>query len=185
MKQKLISLVRKKLPDGILAWNESSRIIGFNFSANNAGVDRCLDFIVKNFFKTIRLRDLAVISGMSRRRIYLAFRKSVGMGPGVVLRYVRIEYAKRLLAENDLTLRQVAQLSGYHSENTFCVAFQREVKISPKVFQKQQLMETYRDPRPNEIERMIPSPMIPWVFRGNMPARLLESKNRSDIMNII
>jgi AraC-like DNA-binding protein len=47
---------------------------------------------------------------------------------------VRIERAKRLLAESTHKLEVLAGQCGYQSANTFCVAFKQATGMSPKQF---------------------------------------------------
>jgi len=56
----------------------------------------------------------------------------------------RIEFAKQLLVDHDLTLKEIARLCGYRSECTFCVAFQRKMKVSPKKYQRQVWLDERR-----------------------------------------
>jgi len=108
-------------------------------------VRRSIRFIAQNFCRPIQVADMASASGMSRRGFLKAFRKHVGLNPGKILRHARIEYAKRLLTEHDLPLRSIAGECGYRSQNTFCVAFQRTTGMSPKQFQRQTWLDTWRN----------------------------------------
>jgi len=134
---KLKSRAAAKMPALILAGGQPPKFTGSASAANHPDVDRCLGFMAQNFHEPIQLKDVVKISGMSRRGFHKAFNRCLGMNPGAMLRHVRIEHAKRLLVEDDLMLRQIAKLCGYRSENTFCVAFQRAVGLSPKRFQRQ------------------------------------------------
>ncbi len=100
------------------------------------GIHRSLDYIFRYFRDPITPSDLARLCGMSRRGFYMAFQKKVGASPGAILRGCRIEYAKQLLIEDDLLLTQIAGQCGFRSVNSFCVAFQRAVKMSPKRYQR-------------------------------------------------
>ena len=57
-----------------------------------------------------------------------------GGPPGQELQRVRIERAKRLLAESSNKLEVLAGQCGYQSANTFCVAFKQATGMSPKQF---------------------------------------------------
>jgi AraC-like DNA-binding protein len=143
MKLKLGS--RKNGLGGIPVWKRPSKIAGLDIATKHADIERSLDFMTQNFCEPIQLRDMVKVSGMSRRGFCKAFNRKVGANPGAVLRHIRIEYAKRLLVECDLSLRQIAQQCGFRSENTFCVAFQRAVGMPPKKFQRQYWLAICRD----------------------------------------
>jgi transcriptional regulator GlxA family with amidase domain len=71
---------------------------------------------------------------MSRRGLHKAFLENVGRTPGQELQRVRIEHAKRLLAESDHKMEVLASMCGYQSANSFCVAFKQATTLSPKQF---------------------------------------------------
>lgn len=102
-----------------------------------------------NCSSPIKLKDLEKVAGLSRRGFQKAFRKHAGSSPGQVLRHLRIENAKRLLTESDVKLEIVASHCGYRSANTFCIAFRQVVGVSPKKFQRQAWLSTYRRRQPN------------------------------------
>jgi len=111
---------------------------------SHAGVMRSIEYINQNFPDPLQSSELATASGMSPRGFIKAFYKHVGETPGAMLRRLRIDYAKRLLTEEDLPLKAVARKVGFVSENTFCVAFQRATGLSPKKFQRQIWLENFR-----------------------------------------
>jgi AraC family transcriptional regulator len=127
-------------------------ITGAGNSTDHAGVARCLDFMAKHFCEPMQLRDLVKISGMSLRGLSKAFKRGVGIGPGAVLRCLRIEHAKRLLIRHDLTLTQIAPMCGFRSDNTLCIAFQRIVGTSPKRFQRQYWLNVCRNQQYCEVQ---------------------------------
>jgi AraC-like DNA-binding protein len=66
--------------------------------------------------------------------LHKAFLENVGRTPGQELQRVRLEQAKRLLAESTYKLETLAGLCGYQSANTFYVAFKQATGMSPKQF---------------------------------------------------
>ncbi len=120
-------------------------------TTSHKGVDRSLAYISSRFHRRIQLKDMVKVSTMSRRGFCKAFKKKTGVNPGEYLRYLRVECAKRLLVEQDLKLRQIAPRCGFRSENTLAVAFQREVGMSPKQFQRQFWLSVYRTHPPESL----------------------------------
>jgi transcriptional regulator GlxA family with amidase domain len=55
--------------------------------------------------------------------LHKAFLENIGRTPGQELQRLRIEKAKRLLAESDHKIEVLATMCGYQSANTFSVAF--------------------------------------------------------------
>ncbi|MBU6411124.1 MAG: XylR family transcriptional regulator, partial [Verrucomicrobia bacterium] len=87
------------------------------------GVANSLRFIWGHAHQPISVKDLVEVAAMSRRGLHKAFLENVGRTPGQELQRVRIERAKRLLAESDHKIEVLATLCGYQSANSFCVAF--------------------------------------------------------------
>jgi transcriptional regulator GlxA family with amidase domain len=114
----------------------------FNAS-NHKAVSRSLKFMAKNYMRPIQLGDVVVASRMSRRGFVKAFSRHVGRAPGSFMRQARIEFAKRILIEQDLPLKAIATIIGFRSENTFCIAFNRATGMAPKKFQRQALLSAY------------------------------------------
>jgi AraC-like DNA-binding protein len=137
MKRKQEMTGRKKNGNDDRRGTTPVKVIKPDLVTDHADVNRCLGFMARRFCEPIQLKDLVKVSEMSRRGFSKAFLKNVGVNPGVFLRGIRIEHAKRLLVEDDLKLKEIAPRCGYRSENTFAIAFLREVKMSPKKFQRQ------------------------------------------------
>jgi len=104
------------------------------------GVNRSLAFIDQNFHRPIGLLEVVKASGMSRRGLLKAFNRHLGMAPASFLRQIRLKHAKRLLAEHNIRLCELARRCGYRSVNSFCVAFQREMRLAPKQYQRRYLL---------------------------------------------
>jgi LacI family transcriptional regulator len=98
------------------------------------GVANSLRFIWEHADQPICVKDLVGVAAMSRRGLHKAFLESVGRTPGQELQRVRIDRAKRLLAESNHKLEVLASLCGYQSANSFCVAFKQATGMSPKKF---------------------------------------------------
>jgi LacI family transcriptional regulator len=101
------------------------------------GVAKAVRFIAANLDKTIDIEAVARHAGMSRRGLHQAFVEHMGRTPGTQIRTVRIEHARKLLAETDSKIEEIALLSGYQSMNSFFVAFKQACKITPAEFRKE------------------------------------------------
>jgi transcriptional regulator GlxA family with amidase domain len=137
-------------------------------ATNHNGVDRSLRFMAKNYWRSIQIDDLVMASGMSRRGLAKAFNLHVGFSPGSVLRRIRIESAKQLLLAHDLPLKTIADLCGYRSENTFCIAFHHATGMAPKRFQRHAWLTTCRIYRQAEADSILSkSRLLPPIPRRN------------------
>jgi LacI family transcriptional regulator len=98
----------------------------------HAGVAKSLRYIWEHSHEPICVKDLVAVSAMSRRGMHKAFLEHIGRTPGQELQRVRIEHAKKLLAESGNKIETVAQMCGYQSINSFCIAFKRSTGMSAK-----------------------------------------------------
>lgn len=73
------------------------------------------------------LREVPIARSSLERR----FRKTVGRSPQAEIRGVQLKRARQLLCETDLTLTQIAALTGFKHSEYFSVVFKREVGQTP------------------------------------------------------
>ena len=104
---------------------------------DHPGVAKGLRYVWEHSHEPIGVQDLVTATAMSRRGLHKAFLKHLGRGPGQELRRVRLERAKRLLAESGQKIEVVAGQCGYQSANSFCVAFRTLTGMSPKEYRDQ------------------------------------------------
>jgi AraC-like DNA-binding protein len=167
--KKTIARERRKRPPQIPFKSLLPDNVNVRSVTNHNGVARSLRFLAQNYWRPIQLDDLVMISGMSRRGLIKAFHMHLGFSPGSVLRQVRIERAKRILVERDLTLKDVAKHCGYRSENTFCIAFQRATGMAPKKFQRNAWLTIYRIYRQVEADSTLTkSQLLPPIPKQNL-----------------
>ena len=118
-------------PAGVIT-RKSSDIL----AVNHPGVARGLHFIAEHFADAISVDDVARAAGMSRRGLHQAFCEHVGCTPGDKIRNVRLDRAKRLLAETEDKIEAIARQSGYPNINTFFISFRNVEKQTPSEFRR-------------------------------------------------
>jgi len=82
----------------------------------------------------ISLDDLANIAGVSRFHFHRQFRKSIGVTPREYVLRARIERAKGLLTESDLTVGEVSGAVGFADQSHFSNIFRRLTAMTPRSF---------------------------------------------------
>lgn len=85
----------------------------------------------QHFFEATNLDAAAASLGLSRRRFTQLFRQCTDSSWLAYVRRLRIEHAKRLLAEPQKTVLSIAFECGFEDLSTFYRAFKREVGVSP------------------------------------------------------
>ena len=105
-------------------------------AVNHQGVARGLHFIAEHYADAIGVDDVARAADMSGRGLHQAFCEHAGGTPGDKIRTVRLDLARRLLAETEEKIESIAQQSGYPNTNTFFIAFRKAEKTTPAEFRK-------------------------------------------------
>lgn len=80
------------------------------------------------------IESLAATVNMSRSAFALRFKQLIGEAPMEYLARCRIQKARRLLRESEMTLGQIAGAIGYESETSFNKAFKRLTGVPPGRF---------------------------------------------------
>ena len=93
-----------------------------------------LVYINRNAAKGITATDVFAHVGLSHTTVGSTFRRKLGMSVQDMLARTRLEEACRLL-ENDLSVTDVAQKSGFSSVQYFCRAFAAAHGMSPAAWQ--------------------------------------------------
>lgn len=113
-------------------WTIFSKMTSGRRTIGHVGVKRCLNAIAHN--PSLKLSDLTRISGMSPRGLHKAFLAQVGFNPGKILRLARLQFSCELLTTTELKIEAVASRCGYQNSNGLCVAFRRDLKMTPSEF---------------------------------------------------
>lgn len=97
-------------------------------------MQRVLDFIEANLAQNVALGEMAKVAGMSRTRFLSGFKRTTGMSPHRYLMDRRVERAKVLLADPELSLHEVAARLGYSEQASFSRVFRRITQITPGAY---------------------------------------------------
>jgi AraC family transcriptional regulator len=97
---------------------------------------RVVDFIDSELHTSLRMESLAQIAGLSQFRFAHNFKAETGMSPHQFVMRARIERAKSLLRETDLTIVEIALAIGLQSSSQFNALFKRELNTTPGDFRR-------------------------------------------------
>jgi len=97
---------------------------------------RVTSLIEENLAQHLTLADLAKEAGLSSGHFVRLFKISAGMTPYQYIVWRRIERAKRLLAETNISITRVAIICGFADQEHLTRAFTKRVRITPAVFRK-------------------------------------------------
>lgn len=99
-------------------------------------VRRVTDFIRENCMRSIRLQELADITGLSQSHFSHSFKASTGMAPHDWQMNERMERAKVLLACDAQPLTEVAVETGFSDQAHFTRVFRKHVGTTPARWRK-------------------------------------------------
>lgn len=97
-----------------------------------------LDYIHSNLEKDLSLKVVAHRVHVSKNYLSFLFSKYVGMSFSDYINKLRVEKAKVLLKNKDLSLLDVSLECGFNSQSYFCSIFKKFESISPRRYQQNQ-----------------------------------------------
>jgi AraC family transcriptional regulator len=102
---------------------------------------RVLAYIEERIAETIGVRQLASAVHMSPFHFARMFKQAVGHPPHSYITLLRMEHAKNLLGNTDLTLVEIAASVGYQTQAHFTGVFHKHVGTTPRAFRLRTLAE--------------------------------------------
>jgi AraC-like DNA-binding protein len=99
-------------------------------------LSRVREYIEQHLADPIGLEVLAKMTGLSRCYFARAFKSSVGMAPHCFLMRCRLEHAKKLLTETNMSLARIALASGFSDQSHFSRRFRQSVGQTPRSFRQ-------------------------------------------------
>ncbi len=107
-------------------------------SSLNSTVLAAMDLVQRELGATPSLPELAHQVGTNERRLTELFREATGMTVFAWLREQRIALARRLLAESELDVQQIALQVGYGSAANFTTMFRERLGVTPRDYRQAQ-----------------------------------------------
>ena len=108
-------------------------------------VRTALRFIRNNAHTPIEVADVADHVAISRPTLEIRFVKEIGKTPGIEHRRVRVELAKKLLAETSDSITNVVFAAGFNSRQVFCNRFRQDTGMSPSQYRTQSRLEPQKN----------------------------------------
>src|SRR5439155_12850037 len=95
---------------------------------------RTLAYIQAHLEQKICLETLAAVAQMSPTHFAHLFKHATGLAPYQYVSLCRIEHAKRLLSETDLSLMDIVHQVGCADHSHFTALFRKHVTMTPKAY---------------------------------------------------
>jgi AraC-like DNA-binding protein len=99
-------------------------------------LQQAIEYIDQNFHKTIGLKDVSREAGVSSGHLCLLFKQYMKTSPMIYIIELRLQYARRLLKNSYLSVKEVGTMCGFNDSNYFCRRFLKKYGCSPGSFRK-------------------------------------------------
>jgi LacI family transcriptional regulator len=100
-------------------------------------VRAAIRYIRENATKGIQVKHVLSAVQLSRRMLELRFRKAMNCTVHDEISRVRVEAAKRMLAESDMPVSEIARLAGFREAFYLSTSFRRTTGITPRDYRRQ------------------------------------------------
>ena len=111
-----------------------NRNIDTNYVNCKPIVNRIIDWIDSNYSTAFTVRDIAAEFGYQPKYISTIFKQNIGISITSYVNFVRIKASKILLANYDVSIKDIAFSCGYADERYFIRVFKDREGITPKNF---------------------------------------------------
>ncbi|HXU09342.1 MAG TPA: AraC family transcriptional regulator [Blastocatellia bacterium] len=95
---------------------------------------RAIEFMHDNFSRELALEEIAEAAYLSEYHFARLFKQITGVTPHTYLANVRLERARKLLAETALPISEIASAVGYQSQSHFTKMFKAVTGVTPRAF---------------------------------------------------
>ena len=123
----------------ILEMWEKGFIVENNTSGRNIVEKEMVSYIQQNFTGKISLREFGEQFHLSEKYISRYFKEHFHITLSQYVAYLRLEYAKQLLQDTDISVTEAAMRSGYQNISYFIRSFKKTYGVSPLKYRKKQV----------------------------------------------
>lgn len=104
-----------------------------------------VNYIRKKYADPIHIQEIADYCGLDRSYLSKLFKNATNYSPQEYLIYVRMNKAKKLLKQEDLSIQNIAYSVGYPDPFAFSKIFKKEVGLSPSQYRENHLMDKKKE----------------------------------------
>ncbi len=146
-------LERLKLADSlssciepVLEWIGKSGCSGPDRSYQNLAVDKAIAFIREHVSRDVNLTLISEHVNMNPAYFSVMFKKKTGTGVVEYMTEIRMEQARKLLAETELKTYRIAEAVGYRDPAYFSNLFKRHHGMTPQEYRNSAPIDPTRNP---------------------------------------
>jgi AraC-like DNA-binding protein len=101
-----------------------------------AALGRAKAFMRAHLAKPVRITDIAAAAGLSSTRLYALFRKHDGQSPHAALLQLRIDSARHLLIETNLSIAEIAVRTGHADQSALTRRVRETLGVTPAALRR-------------------------------------------------
>jgi AraC family carnitine catabolism transcriptional activator len=107
-------------------WSTAQKV-GFR----NPKLRRLTELLDSQLERRVDVGELAATARLSARQVHRLFKTHLGMSPQLYHRNLRLQRARNMLRQTELSVVDIATASGFSSASDFSRAYRREFRLSP------------------------------------------------------
>lgn len=105
-----------------------------HFSKSKSEINNICQIMHQEYQKPRNVSQYADLCHLSVSQFHHIFKECTNKSPMEYINDIKIERAKELLSNTDLSMSEIAEFSGFCNQNYFSRIFKKNVGISPKKF---------------------------------------------------
>lgn len=109
---------------------------GSSPSETDSRIYHSLAYIHKNYDRDLTIEQLAALEHLSVSRFRTLFKARTGLSPMDYLIILRLNHARQLMTQTDLTLREIADAVGYQDQLYFSRIFKKRTGYTPSAYRQ-------------------------------------------------
>jgi AraC-like DNA-binding protein len=130
---RLMDIIGKSTSNLALASEEYLRK---KFNTSNKRIEAIHDYFMNNYRNEVNLEELSQLVNMAKGSLCRFFKENSGITLWEYLNHIKIEFACKMLMNNELSIAQVCFDSGFNNLNHFNRQFRKITGITPSSYRK-------------------------------------------------
>ncbi len=106
------------------------------FATGNKRIESIHEYLMRNYREQVSLEKLAALVNLAKGSLCRVFKSNMGMTIFEYLNRIRIEFACKLLMDEDLSMTEVCFDSGYSNLSHFNKQFKKNTGVPPSEYRK-------------------------------------------------